>query len=869
MNFPADKQKYFRANQLSILCKWWVLAALFTWTTCSVVAADNNIEHTLPLEAGWNLVALPAVPQDPDLQGLLAPLEDKVISAWSFDALSGSWRGYNPAIPELSDLNFLVPGVGYWIQMNESAEWVLSGSPTQNASESAEGLQLKIGWNLVGYSSSLAQDISVALASIEASLEAAYAYDSARGAWKVYDPTRPADTEIDQLQLAQGIWLLVSEACVWQAPNVQDRLIDQETGEALVGAIVSLDGIEAEAVSNESGEFEIFGVSSASDQLLTVNAEGYTPIYRLVRPTEQGTLVSATSGSRSAKLSGDGLVLSPLPAPKVSDVLSPVDGAHYQAPTECDTVVMPVRGYASLEDVGTLRLDIALVIDTSGSTKKTTDFDQNKDNSKDTVLEAEVHACRKLVDSLRPDNTRFSVIKFARLHKKNAALGEISDGPILEKQTRIVQDMTKDRAAIHTALDKILEEGSLGGSDTGGGISTGVSALENAPPVSDTAGYSHSPLRHIIIVTDGIPTLPIESGYTQERGDREAALTAAQQAALAGVAIHPIVIEPVNASDRRFTTMPAVQAITGVSDSPRWVNLDTIDQLDEMLAGLSLTGITGANLLHVNTGTVYPLLVQPDGYFESIVLLGIGHHEFEFEIFTSNRKKATKYTVACTVHAASGVIGTAEIVADQTTVKKLKHLVRPTGGKVKGNLHKSLKQRYPNATVLSGVEGWRALDSTMTLEFTFKEAAWRSDVGYFVFDPANPPATGSEILANLGPDNVLVHTGDYPNGWFSPGSGLRTIDVPSDVAVGFFMIPNGTLAQAQAGHSKEPLFTMQHLNPGLYDQVLTFWDPDKQQVLFAYEDITILGNRSDQDFQDIMFTIEGGDSIAPILECAP
>ena len=88
-------------------------------------------------------MALPAVPEDPDLQVLLAPLGDKVISAWSFDALSASWRGYNPATPELSDLNFLVPGVGYWIQMNESAEWVLSGSPTRNASESAEGLQLK------------------------------------------------------------------------------------------------------------------------------------------------------------------------------------------------------------------------------------------------------------------------------------------------------------------------------------------------------------------------------------------------------------------------------------------------------------------------------------------------------------------------------------------------------------------------------------------------------------------------------------------------------------------------------------------------------------------------------------------------------
>ena len=61
-------------------------------------------------------------------------------------------------------------------------------------------------------------------------------------------------------------------------------LSTKKLGEPLIGAIVSLDGIEAEAVSNELGEFEVFGISSASEQLLTVNAEGYTPIYRLVRP---------------------------------------------------------------------------------------------------------------------------------------------------------------------------------------------------------------------------------------------------------------------------------------------------------------------------------------------------------------------------------------------------------------------------------------------------------------------------------------------------------------------------------------------------------------------------------------------------------
>jgi hypothetical protein len=165
------------------------------------------------------------------------------------------------------------------------------------------------------------------------------------------------------------------------------------------------------------------------------------------------------------------------------------------------------------------------------------------------------------------------------------------------------------------------------------------------------------------------------------------------------------------------------------------------------------------------------------------------------------------------------------------------------------------------------VESFRTLGGTMTLEFIFKGAGYNSDVGYFLFDPANPPQTAAEVLAGLTQTNVFLNSGIVTNNSLDVTGLTNTIAVSPGVAVGLFMIPNGTLADAQAGLGNPPLFTLASLNPGQFDQALTFYDPVGGQIICAFEDINIISGNSDQDFQDLVFTVKPIDPMPQSTEC--
>jgi hypothetical protein len=160
-------------------------------------------------------------------------------------------------------------------------------------------------------------------------------------------------------------------------------------------------------------------------------------------------------------------------------------------------------------------------------------------------------ACRHLLNRLKSKHVRCAVVKFARYHTKNAPPGGESDGPVLTRQTRVVPELTIDKDLIEAALDTVAAEGAPGGTHTAAGIDLAIQTLTNAWPVESDP--KDVPVRHMVLVTDGIPTLPVENGETQETGDRFATLAAAQRAADANVQTHPVVIDSVDA-ERRLTS---------------------------------------------------------------------------------------------------------------------------------------------------------------------------------------------------------------------------------------------------------------------------------------------------------------------------
>jgi len=542
-------------------------------------------------------------------------------------------------------------------------------------------------------------------------------------------------------------------------------------------------------------------------------------------------------------------------------------------PGACQQQGIPVKGYTMLGHPSNYMHDIVFVIDTSASTKRLTGFDLNGDGRVDSVFEAEVESCRRLVRMLTNcPYFRMGLVKFARYNTSNAPVGSISDGPPIPAQTRVVQPITNNTALIEAALDVVAAEGAKGGTHTAAGIDLAIEALTNAPPVN--LGTNVTPTRHIVLLTDGIPTLPVESGWTQERGDRLATLEAAERAAAAGIRIHPVVIDPEEYAERKLTTMPAVQALTGVANELIRINVNNINRLPQLVAGLDFAGNQKVVVVDHTSGATWTINVRPDGWFEAVLPVTLGTNVWEFRFPSGDliSDQILTRTVTFVVYPRNAVVDVVGLSASNPPVSELTFLERPTGGPLYDagpelSLLTVLTNKAPAARVLPGVEGFRTLSGTMTLEFIFKGAGYNSDVGYFLFDPANPPQTAAEVLASVTETNVFLNSGIVPNNNLNVSGLSNTIEVPAGVAVGLFMIPNGTLADAKAGRGNPPLFTLANLNPGQFDQALTFYDPVGNQIICAFEDISITTGKSDQDFQDLVFTVKPVDPMPQPLQC--
>jgi len=92
----------------------------------------------------------------------------------------------------------------------------------------------------------------------------------------------------------------------------------------------------------------------------------------------------------------------------------------------------------------------------------------------------------------------------------------------------------------------------------------------------------------------------------------------------------------------------------------------------------------------------------------------------------------------------------------------------------------------------------------------------------------------------------------------------KMLSLPAGLEIGFFLIPDNTLANFQSAPSsfyppatdpnslRAPHFSQSDANPGEFDQMLSF--VGNGVTLFTFEDLTRIG-QSDQDFTDLAFQI--------------
>jgi len=173
-----------------------------TWRS---VVVQNTI--TLSLNAGWNLISLPIVPDSYDIRMVLSsPIASGELTiVWSYTGTPRSWRFFIPGKP--STLTTMRDGEGYWIYMSTSDVVTVRGTVIPPIS-SPPNYELVAGWNLLGFKPQPTvgdETIGVYLSSVAGKydLSNVWVYRNADGTW-----VRASAGTV--LHPGDAMWILVS-----------------------------------------------------------------------------------------------------------------------------------------------------------------------------------------------------------------------------------------------------------------------------------------------------------------------------------------------------------------------------------------------------------------------------------------------------------------------------------------------------------------------------------------------------------------------------------------------------------------------------------------------------------------------------------
>lgn len=133
-----------------------------TWTSSNrsdheftTIAEDVPVtSFSIPLNAGWNLISLPLIPENSDIANVLAGISTNVKIVWYYE--DGDWVFYVPGGTG-NTLDKMEDGKGYWIDMTTAATLTITGSEMPNGGpEAPVSYPLVEGnWNLVGFKSTI------------------------------------------------------------------------------------------------------------------------------------------------------------------------------------------------------------------------------------------------------------------------------------------------------------------------------------------------------------------------------------------------------------------------------------------------------------------------------------------------------------------------------------------------------------------------------------------------------------------------------------------------------------------------------------------------------------------------------------------
>jgi hypothetical protein len=315
----------------------------------------------------------------------------------------------------------------------------------------------------------------------------------------------------------------------------------------------------------------------------------------------------------------------------------------------------PLRGIAIAAGERPIDVDIMLVIDLSGSTRRASGVDVDGDghvgldpqqgglapgryasgalstDPGDTILAAEVRAADALIATLPPGGRiRVGVISFSgEMHPETGKRARWD-----QQDAWLEMPLTSDFAAVRARLPQILARGAFGGTNFAAGLSLAISELSGL-----SGARSHPrPGAHklALFLTDGTPTFPVGLGSETDPGDVDAALAAARLAARAGIAVNTYALGP-NALTNPFAATEIARITRGT-----FLGVRNPGDIVSFLQGTTLVDVEDVVFTNLTTREVSTdVRLRPDGSFDGFVPVRDGPNDVRITALTSDGASAS------------------------------------------------------------------------------------------------------------------------------------------------------------------------------------------------------------------------------------
>lgn len=185
---------------------------------------DNDSRDNYPLMApignfiflyeGWNLVSIPFIQSDTNLDSVLSSItgDYDAVQCYNVSDNSDPWKHYQVSKPsKLNDLGKIDHKMGFWIHITKTNGTLFDYSGIQPSENKT--ITLGPGWNLVGYPSLTRYNRTEGLnnLSFNTDVNSIWTYNSAAKKWQEI-------RGIDYFKSGKGYWIHVQTDCVWEVP---------------------------------------------------------------------------------------------------------------------------------------------------------------------------------------------------------------------------------------------------------------------------------------------------------------------------------------------------------------------------------------------------------------------------------------------------------------------------------------------------------------------------------------------------------------------------------------------------------------------------------------------------------------------------